>query len=148
MKTLPIRLRLLLGAAVLLTGCFEKSGTYGPDPGEAILALTAHGWETEHPDGPGTIKETWSFRPIGNGRTELLRTHGDGSEERSETFFLWEYVGPNYNVLYIAAENLRSCYWAVEELTHGTLTVRKSFIGPDLVTSGDYSERIRFSAVR
>lgn len=38
MKTLPIRLRLLLGAAVLLTGCFEKSGTYGPDPGEAILA--------------------------------------------------------------------------------------------------------------
>ena len=87
-------------------------------------------------------------RPIGNGRTELLRTHGDGSEERSETFFLWEYVGPNYNVLYIAAENLRSCYWAVEELTHGTLTVRKSFIDPDLVTSGDYSERIRFSAVR
>ena len=63
-------------------------------------------------------------------------------------FFLWEYVGPNYNVLYIAAENLRSCYWAVEELTHGTLTVRKSFIDPDLVTSGDYSERIRFSAVR
>ena len=79
---------------------------------------------------------------------DLLRTHGDGSEERSETFFLWEYVGPNYNVLYIAAENLRSCYWAVEELTHGTLTVRKSFIDPDLVTSGDYSERIRFSAVR
>ena len=64
------------------------------------------------------------------GRTETE------ARERSETFFLWEYVGPNYNVLYIAAENLRSCYWAVEELTHGTLTVRKSFIDPDLVTSG------------